>query len=80
MSIFFYGFPEPAIWYGSKEIPCLFVLWPIPGFVGREIFIMNKRIYEKPTSEVVMLCFETNMLATTPSPGGNEGIGGGVDD
>lgn len=39
---------------------------------------MDKRIYEKPTSEVVMLCFETNMLATTP--GGNEGIGGGVDD
>ena len=42
---------------------------------------MENLIYKKPTTEVVVLTYETNMLATNPAPseGGGEGIGGGTD-
>ena len=41
---------------------------------------MNKIEYEKPEIEVVEINAESNILNTYPGPGGNEGIGGGVDD
>jgi hypothetical protein len=84
MSIFFYGFPEPAIWYESKEIPCLFSVRPIPGSGGKEgIRFMTKLFYEIPVTtvtelkQVSMICTSDPLSGAGPSAnwfGGEESM------
>lgn len=51
-----YGFPEPAVWYGSKEVPCLFIYGRFWGSDGRLIILSSEMKHnEFPLSGVVLI-------------------------
>ena len=91
MSIFFYGFPEPAIRYGSKEVLCLFFVHSrILGLAAQQCLHMEanndrmdsekkKVIYESPEALVYTFVVESGVLNNT-SPGTEMGNGGFLDE